>query len=223
MRPKRKIDSRQAAIAAIALMAGCAALRCGAMVGFDADYDAAMARAKERGKPLFALFTGSDWCVWCKRLDAEVFSKPEFLDVATNAYELAVLDFPMDDSRQSAAERKRNEKLSERFKVKGYPTVLLIDAKDGTELYRAGYERGGAKAWIESFQEGAELPEDFTCPLCKHGREDFEHVLPDTTPKQKGYICKICGHFEPCEGELPADYTCPLCKHTREDFEPAEQ
>ena len=73
------------------------------------------------------------------------------------------------------------------------------------------------------FHEGAEMPDDFSCPLCKHGKEDFEHVIPDSTPKQKGYVCKICGHFEPCEGELPADYTCPLCKHTREDFEPAEQ
>ena len=71
--------------------------------------------------------------------------------------------------------------------------------------------------------EGAELPDDFTCPLCKHGKEEFEHVVPDTTPKQKGYICKICGHFEPCEGELPADYSCPICKHGKEDFEPAEQ
>ena len=73
------------------------------------------------------------------------------------------------------------------------------------------------------FHEGAELPDDFSCPLCKHGKEDFEHVVPDSKPKQKGYLCKICGHFEPCEGELPADYTCPICKHTREDFEPAEQ
>ena len=71
--------------------------------------------------------------------------------------------------------------------------------------------------------EGAELPDDFTCPLCKHGKEDFEHVVPEVKPKQKGYVCKICGHFEPCEGELPADFTCPLCKHGREDFEPAEQ
>ena len=71
--------------------------------------------------------------------------------------------------------------------------------------------------------EGAELPDDFTCPLCKHGKEDFEHVLPDTTPKQKGYVCTICGHFEPCEGELPEGYTCPMCKHGKEDFEPAER
>ncbi len=71
--------------------------------------------------------------------------------------------------------------------------------------------------------EGADMPEDFTCPLCKHGKADFEHIVPEVKPKVKGWVCKICGHFEPCEGELPADYTCPLCKHPREDFEPAEQ
>ena len=72
------------------------------------------------------------------------------------------------------------------------------------------------------FHEG-ELPKDFTCPLCHHGPEDFEHVVPAVVQKQKGYICTVCGHFEPCEGELPKDYTCPLCHHGPEDFEPAEQ
>ena len=71
--------------------------------------------------------------------------------------------------------------------------------------------------------EGADMPDDFVCPLCKHGKEDFEHVVPVVKQKQKGYVCTICGHFEPCDGELPDDYTCPLCKHSKEDFEPAEQ
>jgi len=30
-------------------------------------------------KPIFAFFTGSDWCGWCKRLQNDVFSKPEFV------------------------------------------------------------------------------------------------------------------------------------------------
>ena len=71
--------------------------------------------------------------------------------------------------------------------------------------------------------EGAELPDDFICPLCKHGKDDFEHIVPKQEKKQKGYICTICGHFEPCGGELPEDYVCPLCKHGRDDFVPAEQ
>ena len=73
------------------------------------------------------------------------------------------------------------------------------------------------------FHEGPDMPDDFVCPLCKHGKEDFEHVVPQVKEKVKGYVCKICGHFEPCDGELPADYDCPLCHHGREDFEPAEQ
>ena len=30
------------------------------------DAPAAQALAKEKGKPLFVNFTGSDWCGWCK-------------------------------------------------------------------------------------------------------------------------------------------------------------
>ncbi|MFR7618635.1 MAG: hypothetical protein ACLUZX_12190 [Subdoligranulum sp.] len=64
----------------------------------------------------------------------------------------------------------------------------------------------------------AKLPEGFTCPLCHHGPEDFEKVVPAVVKKQKGYICTVCGHFEPCEGELArSDYTCPLCHHGPED------
>ena len=74
------------------------------------------------------------------------------------------------------------------------------------------------------FYEGADLPDDYICPLCKHGKDDFEYVPAVTTQKKKGFLCKICGYFEPFEGdELPADYQCPLCKHGRDDFEPAEQ
>lgn len=71
------------------------------------------------------------------------------------------------------------------------------------------------------FHEGTEMPDDYTCPLCKHGKDDFEYVPASGQQKVKGYICKICGHFEPCEGELPDDYTCPLCNHGKDDFEPA--
>ena len=72
------------------------------------------------------------------------------------------------------------------------------------------------------FHEGAELPADFVCPLCKHGPEDFEHYVPAVVNKKKGWLCTICGHFY--EGEaLPADYVCPICHHGADAFEPAEQ
>lgn len=74
------------------------------------------------------------------------------------------------------------------------------------------------------FYEGHELPKDYVCPLCNHGPDDFEYVPGTPVKKVKGFICKICGHFEPYDGEeLPADYVCPLCNHGRDDFEPAER
>lgn len=42
--------------------------------GFTTDYDAALKRAAEQGKRTLVLFTGSDWCVWCKKLDDETFA-----------------------------------------------------------------------------------------------------------------------------------------------------
>ncbi|MCX8155667.1 MAG: thioredoxin family protein, partial [Verrucomicrobiae bacterium] len=46
------------------------------------DFNAALNQAKKENKLLFINFTGSDWCGWCKKLDAEVFSTPEFKEFA---------------------------------------------------------------------------------------------------------------------------------------------
>ena len=49
----------------------------------------------------------------------------------------------------------------------------------------------------------------------------FDHIkpAPDSKPKTKGFVCKICGYIY--EGEvLPPDFICPLCKHGAVDFEP---
>ncbi len=67
--------------------------------------------------------------------------------------------------------------------------------------------------------EADELPDDFTCPLCKHPREDFECVTSNT---QTVWRCKICG-YEVEADELPDDFTCPLCKHPKEDFEKVQK
>jgi thiol-disulfide isomerase/thioredoxin len=39
------------------------------------DYEAAKAKAKSDNKLVLLEFTGSDWCGYCKRMQAEIFSK----------------------------------------------------------------------------------------------------------------------------------------------------
>ncbi len=61
------------------------------------DYPAAAALSRSQNLPLLLNFTGSDWCIWCKRMDASVFSTPLWKAYATN-FALAFIDFPSDAS-----------------------------------------------------------------------------------------------------------------------------
>jgi len=48
--------------------------------GWIDDLEKAKAQAKAEGKKILLDFTGSDWCGWCKRMDAEVFARPDVSD-----------------------------------------------------------------------------------------------------------------------------------------------
>ena len=138
----------------LALAAAVAATGASAATGFGTDYGAACERARASGRSVFLLFTGSDWCPYCVKLEREVLSQREFLDVATNSWELVEIDFPRDTSRQTDAQRAANEKLSSRFGVRGFPTVLLTDP-DGKVLHTSGYAPGGAAKWTAAFRSAA--------------------------------------------------------------------
>ena len=104
------------------------------------DYDAAVKASKESKTPLFVLFTGSDWCQWCKVMDEQVFSKPEWQMYAkTNLY-LAYIDFPQDSKLVPEKYKARNEKLQREMEVEGYPTMILMD-ENGKELARLEAEK----------------------------------------------------------------------------------
>lgn len=103
------------------------------------NYDEAVSQAKAQNKPILVDFTGSDWCGWCIKLDKEIFSKAEFESWAAKKVVLLKLDFPR-KAGQSAAEKAANAKLSEKYGVQGFPTILVIDAT-GKELGRTGYKK----------------------------------------------------------------------------------
>jgi len=112
------------------------------------DLPAAKAQAKKDGKLVFIDFTGSDWCGWCKKLDAEVFSTKEFAGYAAKQLVLVKLDFPR-SLKQSEALKTANAALKEQFAIEGFPTLVVLNG-DGKELWRqVGYLEGGPKVWIE--------------------------------------------------------------------------
>lgn len=110
------------------------------------NYEAALTAAKELKRPILVNFTGSDWCSWCKKLSAEVFTQDQFTEYAKSNLVLLKLDFPR-SIPQTAELKAQNNKLQEQFKIQGYPTIVLLDG-NGTEINRLGYEPGGAAAYV---------------------------------------------------------------------------
>ena len=126
--------------------------------GWLTDFEAAKAQAKEENKPILVDFTGSDWCGWCIKLNKEVFSKSSFKDYAKENLVRLELDYPR-KKELSKELKKQNAELRKKYEVRGYPTILLIDAK-GKVLAKTGYQKGGPDAYVthlKSLLEKSEL------------------------------------------------------------------
>jgi protein disulfide-isomerase len=116
------------------------------------DFLEAKRKARDEKKMLLLDFTGSDWCGWCIRLNKEVFQTKEFADYAKDNLVLVEVDFPR---RKQLAEtqQKANQKLAEKHRVSGFPTIVVLDG-EGKELWtQRGYMGGGQKAWIAKLDE----------------------------------------------------------------------
>ena len=106
--------------------------------------------ATEQGLPILMDFTGSDWCKWCVRLDQEVFSQQAFVDYANENLVLVKLDFPR-RKLQPQAEKQRNEQYAKQYRVRGFPTIMLLNA-DGSVIAQTGYQQGGAVNYVNHIE-----------------------------------------------------------------------
>ncbi|MBT8035976.1 MAG: thioredoxin family protein [Verrucomicrobiae bacterium] len=115
--------------------------------GWMTDFEAAKKKAASENKDLLVDFTGSDWCGWCIKLNKEVFSHDPFKKGVADTFVLVELDFPKDTSGISEATQKQNAALKKKFKIRGFPTILLLDAK-GLPFARTGYQAGGPEKYV---------------------------------------------------------------------------
>jgi thiol-disulfide isomerase/thioredoxin len=121
--------------------------------GWHVELEKAYAESKKTGKPIMANFTGSDWCGWCKRLDASVFHQPGFDKWAKDNVVLLELDFPRRFKLPTEI-AVQNQNLQQAFQVRGYPSIWLFDAdKDADGKFNfKGLGKTGYTPTIEEFQ-----------------------------------------------------------------------
>ncbi|MCR5414341.1 MAG: thioredoxin family protein [Kiritimatiellae bacterium] len=115
--------------------------------GFTDDMKKAVAEAAKGQKPIIAVFTGSDWCKYCKILESNVLSKPEFVRDASKEFALLFIDNPQNKNLLSPEARAVNPKLAEDFGVQGFPSVMLLDCL-GQKVDRIGHGSAGPAEFL---------------------------------------------------------------------------
>jgi len=89
----------------------------------DADIERAFVIARAENKPVL-LYWGAKWCPPCNQLKATLFNRHDFIERSKS-----LVPVEIDGDRPGA------QKLGSRFKVSGYPTMVLV-RPDGAEITR---------------------------------------------------------------------------------------
>jgi thioredoxin-related protein len=169
----------------------------------DADIANAFAQARAENKPV-VLYWGATWCPPCNQLKATLFNRQDFALEARS-----VVAVHVDGDLPGA------QKLGQRFKVSGYPTLVLFNA-DGTEITRLPGEvdapqvlalmrlglAGGrpVKAVLADAEAGRPLTANEWRMLAFYSWDtDDDELVPHA--ELAGLLAKLAAACPPAEGE----------------------
>ena len=124
-------------------------------------YEQALKQARQEGKLVLA-YLYTDWCGYCKQMEAETFTDKAVIDEMSDSYVWLKLNAETDEE---------GRQLQERFNITGYPGMILLDGQ-GQEMERiSGFvpaeafrdrvaaAAGGPGSFVSLLRTAAEEPE----------------------------------------------------------------
>jgi len=124
-----------------------------ATAGYSQEWKHSLEEAKkeaaEQNKEILLVFSGSDWCGPCIKLDKNVWQSDAFKAESQKKWVLIKADFPKKKADLLSPElTANNEKLAEKYNNEGnFPLVVLLD-KTGKVIGQKGYVNISAEDYI---------------------------------------------------------------------------
>ncbi len=93
------------------------------------NYDNAVKEAKISNRPLVILFT-QEGCSWCSKLNHELLLNSDFINEVNNKFVFCRIYFTK-SVRRTTEQMQKNYDLKERFKINGFPYLVVEDTEKG--------------------------------------------------------------------------------------------
>jgi len=114
------------------------------------NFEEAKWEATKENKNILLVFSGSDWCAPCIKLDNVVWKSEAFKSEAEKNWIIYKADFPKKKANQLSPElTENNKKLAEKYNRNGsFPLVILLD-KTGKVIGMTGFKNISATEYIQ--------------------------------------------------------------------------
>jgi len=117
---------------------------------WEANFTEAKAKAVKENKNILLVFSGSDWCAPCIKLDKNVWQSEAFAKASKESWIIYKADFPKKKGNQLSEElTNENKALAEKYNKAGnFPLVVLLD-KNGKVLGMESFKNIPAEEYVQ--------------------------------------------------------------------------
>ncbi len=105
------------------------------------NFDKAKEAAAQQERNIVLVFSGSDWCGPCIKLDRNIWQSKDFIDFSSEHFVLLKADFPKSSKNKLAKEQLvHNEQLAATYNKQGFFPLVLVLNREGKVLGATGYK-----------------------------------------------------------------------------------
>ena len=114
------------------------------------NFEEAKQVAHSSNQKIILVFSGSDWCAPCIKLEKEIWKTEEFKAYSKSNFVMLRADFPRRKKNALSKElQEHNNNLAEKYNKNGFfPLVVVLD-ENGKVLGETGYKKTIPNAYIK--------------------------------------------------------------------------